>query len=151
MNEAVRAYIIEVLTAFGQMNHPRGKDAEAGVMTMKVETRSQLIAKGWWDILTRKDMLRSYSDFKFDNHPSILYASKIVIGAASTCHRVVVRKLSDKEYVTHLENVMLDGDTWRHGDFYQGNYFTTQSDDANVQREKRDEALSDFNERSAKL
>lgn len=97
-------------------------------------------------------MFRSYSDFKFENHPSILYASKIIIGAASTCHRVVVRKLSDKEYVTHLENVVLDGDTWKHGDFYQGNYFTADvPSDANSQREARDRALEDFNERSSKL
>jgi hypothetical protein len=97
-------------------------------------------------------MLRSYSDFKFDNHPSILYASKIIIAAACTCHRVVVRKLSDKEYVTHLENVVLDGDTWKHGDFYQGNHFTAKDpSDANSQREARDEALKDFNERCSKL
>jgi hypothetical protein len=97
-------------------------------------------------------MLRSYSDFKFDNHPSILYASKIIIAAACTCHRVVVRKLSDKEYVTHLENVVLDGDTWKHGDFSQGHYFNAMvPTDPNSQREARDRALEDFNERSAKL
>lgn len=96
-------------------------------------------------------VLRSYSDFKFDNHPSILYASKIVITAGCQCHRVVVRKLNEKEYVTHYENVYLDGDTWKHGDFYQGNYFTTFSDDANEQRVQRDKALADFNERCAKV
>lgn len=96
-------------------------------------------------------MLRCHSDFKFDNHPSILYASKIIIAEASQCHRVVVRKVSEKEYVTHMENVFLEGDTWKHGDFYWGHYFTTQSNDANVQREERDKALADFNERCSKL
>lgn len=97
-------------------------------------------------------MFRSHSDFKFDNHPSILYASRIIIAEASACYRVVVRKLSDKEYVTHMENVQLDGDTWRHGDFSQGHYFNAAvPTDPNSQREARDRALSDFNERSAKL
>lgn len=96
-------------------------------------------------------MLRSYSDFIFDNEPSILYASKIIIAQGCTCYRVVVRKLSEKQYVTHMENVVLDGIRWRHGDFSQGHYFNTQSDDANEQRKCRDLALADFNERAAKL
>jgi hypothetical protein len=96
-------------------------------------------------------MLRSHSDFVFDNHPSILYASKIIIAEGCQVHRVVVRKVSDKEYVTHMENLSLEGRTWKHGDFYWGHYFTTQSDDANVQRQERDKALADFNERCTKL
>ena len=97
-------------------------------------------------------MLRSFSDFKFDNHPSILYASRIIIAAGSTCHRVVVRKLSEREYVTHMENVQLDGDTWRHGDFSHGHYFhANEPTNPESQREARDRALEDFNKRSEKL
>ena len=96
-------------------------------------------------------MLSSHSDFKFEDDPSILYASKIVIAEACQCHRVVVRKISNKEYVTHMENVQLDGNTWKHRDFYWGHYFSTVSDDPELQRAERDKALADYNERCAQL
>lgn len=97
-------------------------------------------------------MIRAWSDFVFDNHPDILYASKIIIAEGSTCYRVVIRKITEQEYVTHMENVVLDGNVWRHGDFAHGHYFHAKvPGDANAQRAARDEALQDFNERCDKL
>jgi len=85
-------------------------------------------------------MLSNSSDFKFNNHPSILEYSKIIISEGLKPHRVVLRQLDDLEYVTHMENVALDGDTWKHGDFYWGHYFSNKS-----------QALADFSERARKL
>lgn len=97
-------------------------------------------------------MFRSYSDFQFENYPDILYASKITIAEGSTCFRIVIRKINEQEYVTHMENVVLDGNTWKHGDFAHGHYFHAKvPGDANAQRVARDAALKDFNERCAKL
>lgn len=81
-----------------------------------------------------------HSDFIFENHPSIVVASKIVISPGSKVHRIVLRK-DGEEYITHQENVILDGNIWKHGDFYWGHYF--QGD--------MDKATADFIERSAKL
>lgn len=96
-------------------------------------------------------MLRSHSDFKFENHHSILEASKIVIAEASQVHRVVLREVGRQEYVTHMENVYLDGDTWKHGDFYWGHYFNAASDSEEDRNEALKKALEDFKERTAKL
>lgn len=35
--------------------------------------------------------IRSYSDFKFENHPSIIEASRIIIAEGSAVYRVVLR------------------------------------------------------------
>lgn len=84
--------------------------------------------------------LTSYSDFRFENHPSILVASHIVIAAASTIHRVVLRKVGDNEYVTHVENVILEDNVCKHGDFHTGHYFEDQH-----------AALKDYEDRSKRL
>jgi hypothetical protein len=42
----------------------------------------------------------------------------------------------------------LDGDTWRHSDFYWGSYFNARNpNDPDSQRQARDEALTNYNER----
>lgn len=84
--------------------------------------------------------LRFHSDFKFDDHSSIIEASPIVIKSGCSCYRVVLRQEGSK-YVTHQENVILDGDTWKHGDFYWGHYF----------EDDRAAAVKDFNARCEKL
>ena len=95
--------------------------------------------------------LSSYSDFKFENHPSILDASSIVIAAASQCHRMVVRKLSEMEYVTHLETVSLDGDTWKHNSFMWGHYFNAASESKEDKDKALSEAIKDYGERVRKM
>jgi hypothetical protein len=84
-------------------------------------------------------MITSYSDFKFENDLSILYASHIIIAEGSTIYRVVVRQEGDK-YITHMENLVFDGNTWKHRDFYWGHYY-----------DDYDEAIKDFNVRSESL
>lgn len=85
--------------------------------------------------------------FKWDNHPSIIAASKCVISDGSMVHRVVLRKTGDNQYVTHQENLRLDGDTWKHRDFYWGHYF----DSPNHLETNLDKARADYAERCAKL
>jgi hypothetical protein len=83
--------------------------------------------------------IQSHSEFKFEDEPSIIAASKIVIDGGCMNRRVVLRKVGD-EYITHYENVMLDGDTWKHNGFYEGHYFKSQR-----------EAANDFEDRRQKL
>ncbi len=70
--------------------------------------------------------IRAVSEFKFEDDPTIVKASRIILSHGSQPHRVVLRKLDNsrgEEYVTHQENLVLDGTTWKHGDFYWGHYF----------------------------
>jgi hypothetical protein len=50
-----RNFIIEMLTALGQMMPPFDKNSASGIYIMKSSVRSALIAKGWWDILEGKN------------------------------------------------------------------------------------------------
>jgi hypothetical protein len=84
--------------------------------------------------------LISYSDFKFENDPTIMESSRVVIESGCTIRRVVLRQ-KDGEYITHMENLSLEGDTFKHGSFYYGHYF-----DSNMT-----EALRDFHDRCEKL
>ena len=92
-------------------------------------------------------MIRDHGGFKFENEPTIVVAGNIRIAAGSMNCRIVLRKVkagnspSGFEYITHQENVKLDGDTWKHGDFYWGHYFM----------DDMEKAIADFNERCAKL
>ena len=40
-------WAIDVLTAFGQMDHEQSKDRTEGVMTMSVKARRELMDSGW--------------------------------------------------------------------------------------------------------
>lgn len=55
------------------------------------------------------------------------------------------------EYVTHQENLILEGDTWKHGDFYWGHYFNAASDSDADNKDALGKAIADYNERCAKL
>lgn len=91
--------------------------------------------------------LANYSDFKFEDHPSILDASRVIIERGKQPYRIVVRKNSETEYVTHQESVVLDGDTWRHGSFYWGHYFHVTTDKESALAL----AMKDFVERISKM
>lgn len=95
--------------------------------------------------------LANYSDFKFENHPSIMEASRIIISEGSQPYRMVLRKLDEKEYVTHLETLALDGDTWKHTSFFQGHYFNVHSDSEEDKKATLTKAVEDYNERCGKL
>lgn len=45
-NQAVE-FLIEVLGALGQMNHPKGRENPDKIMTMPIKIRSELLSKGW--------------------------------------------------------------------------------------------------------
>ena len=61
------------------------------------------------------------------NHPSILNAGEIRIQSGCVPHRVVLRHEPEsyQKYVTHMENLKLNGDTFEHESFYWGHYFST--------------------------
>lgn len=85
--------------------------------------------------------LSNYSDFQFMNDSSIIATSRIVLEEGGRVHRIVFRKLNGKEYVTHMENLLLDDHIWSHGDFYDGHYFFDNAT----------KAVSDFNDRCLRL
>ena len=60
--------------------------------------------------------------FKVQNHKSIVAASKVVWDEGECPHRVVLRKDRD-EYTTHMENLILCGDTFESYGFHWGHYF----------------------------
>lgn len=86
--------------------------------------------------------------FKCENHKDIINYSKLVWSEGMMPARIVLCKIpssslgQDKhEYVTYRENLVLDGNVWKHRDFYWGHYFGDN--------EKK--AVEDFNERADKL
>lgn len=81
--------------------------------------------------------------FKYDNDPTILAASKLILEEGCMPHRVVLRGIENGKFVTHMENLVLMGDTWKHRDFYWGHYF--EREDA------LNKAKADYAERCAKL
>jgi hypothetical protein len=83
--------------------------------------------------------IRGYSDFRFEDHASIVTASKIIIASGCTLHRMVLRK-DGEEFITHRENLMLDGNVIKHVDFYEGHYFKSY-----------DKAVENFIERCKSL
>jgi len=95
--------------------------------------------------------IANYSDFKFQNHPSITRASRIIISEGSKPYRTVLRKLNEVEYTTHQENVILDGETWKHGDFYWGHYFNASSDSEEDKHQVLTEVHADYIERCDKM
>jgi hypothetical protein len=77
--------------------------------------------------------------FKVKNDPSILEAKNLIIAEGLMPYRYVLRHVPESPYhpyVTHRENMKLEGDTWEHMEFYWGHYFTTI-----------EEARADFEER----
>jgi hypothetical protein len=67
---------------------------------------------------------------KIENHPSILDAKPIIMQSGCVPHRIVLRWETESyhPYVTHMENLKLEGDTLVHEDFYCGHYFSTLED-----------------------
>jgi hypothetical protein len=61
------------------------------------------------------------STFKIENDPSIKMSTKLVWSEGLQPHRIVMREVNG-EYIVHWENLMLEGNTWKHRDFYQGYY-----------------------------
>ncbi len=67
---------------------------------------------------------------KIENHPSILQHSPIQIQEGLQPYRFVLRHLPGEfqPFVTHRENMKLEGGTWKHRDFYWGHYFSEQKE-----------------------
>jgi hypothetical protein len=76
---------------------------------------------------------------KIQNHESILMASVVKIEDGTVPHRIVLRKLEDSymPYVTHGENLRIDGDVLVHDSFYWGHYHLDM-----------ESAVEDYKERS---
>lgn len=96
-------------------------------------------------------MLASYSDFKFPQDSTIMEASRIILERASQPYRIVLRKLNEKEYVTHLETLGLEGDTWKHTAFFHGHYYNASSDSKEDKDKALTQAIEDFKERIEKM
>lgn len=64
---------------------------------------------------------------KIINHPSVIDYTPVIIRDGEQPNRFVLRKLSDKEYVIHRENMQINGNLVEHLEFYQGQYFQDYS------------------------
>ena len=95
--------------------------------------------------------------FEFDNDKSIVRYSRVVLNHGCKPSRIVLRKLGDAKWVTHLETLGLDGSTWKHDGFHNGHYFEVVEDGVTGEEFKRlcgeefDRACADYNERCGKL
>lgn len=85
--------------------------------------------------------------FKWDNYPDIMAASKCVISEGSMLYRYVLRKTGDNRFVTHMETLMLEGDTWKHHGFAHGHYF----DSPHHLDTNESQAIENYRQRCAKL
>lgn len=66
---------------------------------------------------------------KFENHPSILRTTALHIEEGLMPYRYVLREETGVQpWVVHRENMTLDGNIWKHIDFYWGAYFSSQQD-----------------------
>lgn len=77
---------------------------------------------------------------QIENEKTILSASKIVWSEGCAPVRVVLRN-NGGDYITHMENLRLDGGTFKHDGFYYGHYFGKDADKAHA----------DYLERAKKL
>jgi hypothetical protein len=95
--------------------------------------------------------------FEYENHKYILRFSPLVIKPGHRPSRIVLRKLGDAKWVTHLETLGLDGSTWKHDGFHNGHYFEVMEDGVTSEEFQRlcgaefERACVDYNERCAKL
>jgi hypothetical protein len=71
MNSDLKSYLIKLLSALGQMNHPSRLSGLDGVMLLKTDMRRDLIAEGW-EILNRpnengvEELCKALSEVKTD-------------------------------------------------------------------------------------
>ena len=76
---------------------------------------------------------------KIKDHPTIVWASAVVISQGTKPHRVVLRHVPESHdpWVTHMENLkIVDAETLEHESFYWGHYF-----------EEKEHAEADFHAR----
>ncbi len=95
--------------------------------------------------------------FQCYDDDSIRRHSRIVLNLGCKPSRIVLRKLGDAKWVTHLETLGLDGSTWRHDGFHNGHYFEVREDGVDQPEFERlcgeefDRACQDYNLRCEKL
>jgi hypothetical protein len=64
---------------------------------------------------------------KIINHSTVIDCTPVVIRDGEHPNRVVLRRVSDKEYVVHQESMQINGNLVEHLEFYQGQYFKDYS------------------------
>lgn len=86
--------------------------------------------------------------FRVENEPDVIHASAVVWMEGLRPRRVVIRKLGENRYVTHVEvlDLRAEGDvgTWVHESYCWGHYFEGPADGP----DELPAAVKDFEERS---